>query len=266
MKVIVITGSTKGLGFALADGFLGLGCSAAVCGRTEASAAGALEQLAKRHGNERVAAFQCDVRDRNQVVRLWNRAKSRFGRVDIWVNNAGLSNPQAKIWQIPDAQIAAVVDTNPMGVIHGSQVAVSGMLGEGHGAVYNVEGMGSDGRMHEGLVPYGMTKYGVSYFTRGLAKELKGSPLIVGSIRPGMLATEMITAQFEGRPEEWKRAKRIFNIIANRPETVAPWLARRMLDNRRSGACISYISSWKLMWRFLTAPLGHRDLFPEDAS
>jgi NAD(P)-dependent dehydrogenase (short-subunit alcohol dehydrogenase family) len=266
MKVIVITGSTKGLGFALADGFLGLGCSVAICGRTQASAAGAVEQLAKRHGNERVAAFQCDVRDPNQVQGLWDSAKARFGRVDIWVNNAGLSNPQAKIWQIPDAQVAAVVETNLMGVIHGSQVAVRGMLIEGHGAVYNMEGMGSDGRMHEGLVPYGMTKYGVSYFTRGLVKELKGSPLIVGSIRPGMLVTEMITAQFEGRPEEWKRAKRIFNIIANRPEAVAPWLARKILENRRSGACISYISSWKLMWRFMTAFLRRRDLFPADAS
>ena len=266
MKVIVITGSTKGLGFALAEGFLGLGCSVALCGRTQASANAALEQLARRHGNERVAAFQCDVRDLNQVLGLWNSTKTSFGRVDIWVNNAGLSNQQAKIWQIPDDQMAAVVDTNLMGVIHGSQVAVSGMLAEGHGAVYNVEGLGSDGRMHEGLVPYGMTKYGVSYFTRGLAKELKGSPLIIGSIRPGMLVTEMLTSQFEGRPEEWKQAKRIFNIIANRPETVAPWLVRRMLENRRTGACIAYSSSWKLMWRFMTAPLRHRDLFPEDAS
>jgi NAD(P)-dependent dehydrogenase (short-subunit alcohol dehydrogenase family) len=266
MKVVVITGGTKGIGFALADSFLAAGCSVVLCGRTETSAAGAAAALGKKHGGERAAGFACDVRDPKQLERLWERAASKFGHVDIWVNNAGLAAAQMQTWQIPEREIAAVLDTNLAGVIYGSQVAIRGMLAQGHGAIYNMEGAGSDGRMHRGLLSYGATKYAVSYFTRGLAQELKGTPLIVGSLRPGMIITELVTAQFEGRPEEWKRAKRIFNIIANRPEEIAPKLAKRMLENMRSGVCISYLSSWGLTWRFMTAPLRRRDLFAADAS
>ena len=89
------------------------------------------------------------------------------------------------------------------------------MLQQGQGSIYNMEGMGSDGRMHDGLVLYGMTKYGLSYFTKGLVKETEGSSILVGSIRPGMIVTDMIKEQYVDRPEEWERAKKIFNIIAN---------------------------------------------------
>jgi NAD(P)-dependent dehydrogenase (short-subunit alcohol dehydrogenase family) len=118
--------------------------------------------------------------------------------------------------------------------------------------------------MHEGLVPYGLTKYAVDYFTKGLARELQATPLIIGSIRPGMLATEMVTSQYRGRPEAWKRARRIFNIIANSPEEVAPKLARRILENQRTGTCITTMRPGALLWRFVVSPFRRRDLFPAD--
>jgi NAD(P)-dependent dehydrogenase (short-subunit alcohol dehydrogenase family) len=266
MKVVVITGSTRGLGYALADRFLALGCVVAVCGRSEDTALRAADELGRRYQPEWVAGFRCDVRDPAQLQALWDGAVARLGRVDIWVNNAGVSNMQQRLWAVPAAEMAAVVDTNLLGVVYGSQVAARGMLPQGHGAIYNMEGMGSDGRMHEGLVPYGMTKRAVSYFTHGLAKELKGTPLIVGAIQPGMVATEMITSQYEGRPEEWQRVQRIFNIIASRPEAVAEGLAGRILANTRTGVCISYVSSWKMLWRFISAPVTRRDPFGRRAS
>ena len=266
MKVIVITGSTRGIGFALADSFLALGCSVAVSGRTEEGVARAVKELGRRHGGELIFGRPCDVRDPEQVQRLWDEAKARFGRIDVWVNNAGLSNLEMKIWKISAAQVREVVETNLLGVTYGSQVTLRGMLGQGYGSIYNMEGMGGDGRLQEGLIPYGMTKYGVHYLTKGLAREARGTPLVVGSIRPGMMATEFITAQYRDRPEEWERVKRIFNIIASRPETVAPWLAKRLLENKRSGVCLSYISGWKLLWRFLSAPIIRRDVFTAGVS
>jgi len=250
------------LGLALADAFLSLGCSVMLCGRSQESTEAAMAQMVQRHGSERLAGIPCDVRRVQQVQVLWESARTRFGQIEIWINNAGLSNQQAIIWRVPPAEMATVIETNLVGVLYGSQVAVNGMLAQGHGAVYNMYGMGSDGRMHTGLVPYGTTKYALSYFTRGLAKELEGSPVIAGAIRPGMLITDMITSQYEGRSDELEKARRIFNIIAEKPETVAPWLAKKVLENRRNGACISYTSSWKLAWRFLSAPFSRRDLFP----
>lgn len=264
MNNIVITGSTRGIGFGMADSFLARGCSVIVSGRTKESVERATEALRQNHLGERVFGYPCDVRDPDLLESLWRMAQSKVGQVDIWINNAGLSGPQQMIKESSPAQAKEIVDTNLLGVIYGSQVAVRGMMLQGHGSIYNMEGGGSDGRMHEGLTLYGMSKYGASYFTRGLIKETAGSPLIVGSLRPGMVITDFIKNQYEGRPEDWDRAKRIFNIIADRVETVTPWLVDRILENKKHGAQISWASRGRMIFRFLTAPIIRRDLFKDE--
>jgi hypothetical protein len=78
-----------------------------------------------------------------------------------------------------------------------------------------------------------------------------------------MVMTKLVTAQYDERPEDWERAKRIFNIIGDRVETVAPWLAQQVLENHKHGARIRWLSRGKLIGRFLTAPFRKRDLFEE---
>jgi len=138
---------------------------------------------------------------------------------------------------------------------------VKGMLDQGFGALYNMEGMGSDGRMHEGLTYYGTSNSGRNYFNKSLIKETKDTPLIIGTLRPGMVATDLLTKQYEDRPEEWERDKRIFNILADRVETVTPWLAAQILHNDKHGAKISWTSRWKIMGRFLASPFNKRNVF-----
>jgi short-subunit dehydrogenase len=124
-----------------------------------------------------------------------------------------------------------------------------------------MEGMGSDGRMHEGLTYYGTSKYGLHYYNNSLTKETRETPIVIGSLRPGMVATDLLTKQYEGRPEDWERDKRIFNILADRVETVTPWMAARILENEKSGVRISWSSRWKIMGRFLTSPFHKRNVF-----
>jgi len=261
MRSIVITGSTRGIGYGIADSFLERGCSVTISGRKEERVAIASESLSKKHDMERIRGVACDVRDPDQVRLLWHEAATKFGKIDIWINNAGMSGPQTEVWEYSPTQVRDVVETNLIGLIFASQVAVKSMLQQGHGSIYNMEGMGSDGRMHEGLVLYGMTKYGVNYFTRGLVNETKGSSIIVGSIRPGMILTDMIKEQYLDRPEEWARAKRIFSIIASKVEEVAPWIVDRVLQNKNSGVCISYMSRGKFLLRMLSSPFRRRELF-----
>ncbi|MEA1976679.1 MAG: SDR family oxidoreductase [Chloroflexota bacterium] len=261
MKSIVITGSTRGIGFGLAESFLARDCAVMVSGRSHEGVDKAVEELQSIYPEKRVFGHPCDVRDPGQLQALWDEAMVRFGKIDVWINNAGLSGPQMMTWELAPEQVEEVVDTNILGVIFGSQIAVRGMLDQGYGSLYNMEGMGGDGRMHEGLTPYGMTKYGVNYFTRGLVKEIKGRPINVGSLRPGMVVTSFLTKQFKDRPEEFEKAKRIFNIIANRVEDVTPWLVDKILENDKSGVCFSYMSRWKFLFRFLSAPFTKRNLF-----
>ncbi len=264
MNNVVITGSTRGIGFGMADAFLARGCSVTISGRTVEGVERATKSLHQNYSAERIFGYPCDVRDASLLEALWRESKSKFGQVDIWINNAGYSGSQQPIVESSPAQVKDVVDTNLLGVIYGSQVAMKGMLLQGHGSIYNMEGMGSDGSMHEGLVYYGMSKYGAGYFTKGLIKETAGGPVIVGSLSPGMVITDFLTSQYEGRPGDWERAKRIFNIIADRVETVTPWLVDKILENKKHGARISWISRGKMMFRFLTAPINRRDLFKEE--
>ena len=260
-KTIVITGSTRGIGYGLAEAFLSLGCSVTVSGRKEETVEKAAASLRSRFEAERVFCAACDVTNPSNLQALWDKSIERFGKVDIWVNNAGWSGEQGLVWERPKEELSGVIATNLLGTAYGSQVAVKGMLTQGFGAIYNMEGMGGDGRKHPGLTTYGTSKYAVHYFTKSLALEAKETPVIVGSLRPGMVITDLLTERYKDRPEEWERAKKIFNIIADRIENVTPWLAKRMLVNQKNGAILAYSSILKLLWRMVSQPFNRRNLF-----
>jgi len=260
-KTIVITGSTRGIGYGLAEAFLSLGCSVTVSGRGEKTVEGGVASLKSNYDAERIFGKTCDVTDPAQVQALWDRSVERFGKVDVWINNAGWSGEQGMVWERPEDEMTGVITINLLGTTYGSQVAMKGMLAQGFGAIYNMEGMGSDGRKHAGLTLYGTSKYAVHYFTESLALEAKETPVLVGGLRPGMVVTGLITDRYKDRPEEWERARKIFNIIADTVENVSPWMAKRMLANQRNGAVLAYSSTWKLLWRLVKQPFVKRNLF-----
>jgi NAD(P)-dependent dehydrogenase (short-subunit alcohol dehydrogenase family) len=259
MKIVVITGSTRGLGYGLADAFLGLGCAVTISGRAQAAIDPLVARLSVKHEARRVFGYPCDVTDYGQLQALWNAAKARFGRIDIWINNAGIAHPISDFAEMPPGQLQAIVTTNLLGAMYGSRVALTGMREQGFGSLYNMEGLGSSGgRRVRGLALYGTTKAALRYLDDALAQETKGTPLIVGALQPGMTVTDMLTRQYEGRPEEWEKFKPILNIIADRVEIVTPWLAQKVLANTQTGARFAFSSSRKVLWRFLTAPFIRR--------
>lgn len=142
MKTIVITGSTRGIGYGLAEAFLVRGCNVVVSGRTHEAVDQAVTTLAIQHTSERVLGKSCDVSDFNQVQALWDAAKDFFGQVDIWVNNAGLSSTLMDFWTLETERIDSVVGANLLGTMYGSKVAITGMLDQGFGALYNYGGRG----------------------------------------------------------------------------------------------------------------------------
>jgi NAD(P)-dependent dehydrogenase (short-subunit alcohol dehydrogenase family) len=261
MKTIVITGSTRGIGYGLADSFLKHGCAVTVSGRTQSSVEAAMAKLGVKHDHEHIHGWPCDVCDYGQVQALWDAAEARFGRVDIWINNAGVGQSQARIWEQSPENARTIIDTNILGTINGIIVAIPGMLKQESGALYNMFGAGSDGFRIPGLALYSTSKRAVSYLTKALVREVRDYALIVGAISPGMVITDLITEQYKDRPQDWERAKRIFNQIADRVETVTPWLAERILDNRKNGVTISWLTPVKAMGRFMISPFRKRDIF-----
>lgn len=263
MKHVVITGSTRGIGLGLAKEFLELSCSVTISGRAQADVDQVVTELCSHYSSQHILGLACDVRDPAQVQALWDASFERFGRVDIWINNAGYSGPQLPAWEFDPGKAKEVIETNLLGEIYGSIIAMREMIAQDHGALYNMEGMGSDGRMHAGLTYYGASNAGRHYFNQSLIKETKETPLIIGTLRPGMVVTDLLTKQYEDRPEEWERDKRIFNILADRVETVTPWMAAQILENDKTGASINWSSRLKIMLRFLTSPFSKRDIFED---
>jgi NAD(P)-dependent dehydrogenase (short-subunit alcohol dehydrogenase family) len=208
-----------------------------------------------------VLGVPCDVTIPAQVTTLWERSISHFGSVDVWVNNAGYAGEMGMVWDCPPEEVRSVIAINLVGTILGSQAAMLGMKKQGHGAIYNVEGMGGDGRKHAGLSLYGTTKYAVHYFTGSLALEAKDTGIVVGSLRPGMVATDLLRDRYKDRPEEWERAKKIFNILAERVEDVTPWLAGQMIASQTNGAILTYTPPWKMFWKFIRSPFVKRNVF-----
>lgn len=262
MRTIVITGSTRGIGLGLARQFLAAGQRVVISGRKQESVDRAAAGLRSAYPDAELLGIACDMTSFSEVEMLWTQAVERFGSVEIWINNAGIAQAQSNFWDLTQQQIQDLVETNITGAMFGARVALAGMLQQGQGAFYNMEGLGSDGRRVPGLTLYGTSKRALNYLTESLAEEVKGRGVIVGAIRPGMVLTDLILKRYEGKePSEWEGARRIFNILADRVETVTPFIAARVLQNQRNGVLISWLTGPKVLWRFLTAGLRKRDLF-----
>lgn len=260
MKTAVVTGGTRGIGAALVRSFLGSGWNVAWSGTSENTVESSLQALEGHFDRERYAAFKSDVTCEADLVSLWEGAVNNFGSVDIWVNNAGTSYDQTPFHELPTGVFTRIIDTNIKGLMLATHVAYNRMLAQGFGAIYNLEGLGSDGRRITGLTPYGTSKRAVRYFSDAFAAEVKKGPVIVGTISPGMVLTDLTMTQVRKDPEESRQLIKIYNILANEADAVAPFLVQKMIDNRKNGAKISWLTTGKVIRRFLFAPFSRRDI------
>lgn len=260
MKTAVITGGTRGIGAALVRAFLKEGWNVAWSGTSPSTVEKSLGLLSDSFPAERQAAFLCDVTAEADLAGLWEGAVKAFGRVDIWVNNAGISSDQTPFNELETAVFTRIIDTNVKGLMLATHLAYNRMLKQGFGAIYNMEGLGSDGRRITGLTPYGTSKRAVRYFTDAFAAEVKKHPVIVGTISPGMVMTDLTVGPLKRNPANSAQVIRIYNILANEPDTVAPFLVRKMIENRKNGAKISWLTTGKAFRRFLLAPFSRRDI------
>lgn len=262
-QTIVVTGSTRGIGRGLAHEFLARGCKVVVSGRSQASVDEVVRDLAQTHDASRVHGIACDVADFSANQALWDGAVERFGRVDVWLMNAGISADRQPLWELDAEQIAAVVDTNVTGSLLGAKVAATGMLAQGGGRLYVMEGFGSDGRTQDGMITYGASKRAVRYIRKALRKDLgKDSTVKVGTVSPGMVVTDMLVGEYDRDSAEWERVKKIFNILADDVETVTPWLADQVLADTDGGK-IAWLTRGKAAKRFAMAWRNDRDLFAD---
>lgn len=259
MANVVVTGSTKGIGLGYAREFVRRGHNVFVLGRHQEDVDRVVEEL-NAPGSARVDGCVCDVTSKEQVQAVWDHAMAAYGSVDIWINNAGRATGRYKIHELPAGDLLTMAQGNFIGTAYGSQVALNGMRQQGHGAIYNTLGGSFDGKR---LVPnmgfYSSTKAGINLLTQYMVEENKDHNIIIGRISPGMLITDnWLEEQKLESMEQWQSLRPMLNILCDDVETATPWLVEQILANKKSGKRIAWITTGRLMKRFIAARFGKK--------
>jgi len=209
---IVITGVTKGLGRALAEQYIKLGHLVIGCGRNVNS----IESLSNSYPEN--TDFQVvDVSDQKQVC-LWAKdVLNKFGTPDFLLNNAGIINKNAALWDVPEQEFSDVININVKGVYNTIKEFVPHMIRIGKGTVVNFSSGWGRSTSPE-VAPYCTSKWAIEGLSKSLAQDLPEEMVSV-ALNPGVIDTNMLrscwdenAAMYE-KPESW--AKRVAPFILN---------------------------------------------------
>jgi NAD(P)-dependent dehydrogenase (short-subunit alcohol dehydrogenase family) len=187
-RTAVVTGGGRGIGRSVARGLAAEGMRVVLAARSEGEIDAVAEEVRERDGE--AIAVPTDVTDTDDVTRLFERARDRFGRVDLLVNNAG-TNADGRLWELDDEAWETVIDVNLNGAFRCAREALAGgMVARGEGTIVN---MGSlTGKVgFAGTSAYGASKHGLQGLTNTLAKELKDTDVRVSAVCPGQVATDL---------------------------------------------------------------------------
>ncbi len=202
--------------------------------------------------NDNVAGILGSVNEPETHDKLIRKAVNTFGKIDIWINNAGIPQPHLKFIDMEVEDIKAITEINIYGLMLGTRAAAKFMTQQGYGKIFNMEGFGSDGRMMDKLSLYGTTKRAVNYFTKTVSKEMEGGPVQLGILSPGMVRTEFLTQAKEKRsPEEAKQFKKVYDILAEDPDVVTKFLVAGMLKSTKQYDRIEFLSGGKLFVKII---------------
>lgn len=194
-KVAFVTGSTRGIGRAIARALHGAGAKVAIVGRDETKARAVAAEL-----GERATGVACDVTRAEQVEAAVAAAEGALGPIDILVNNAGLTRDNILL-RLTDADWDAVLDANLKGAFHTTRAVIKGMMRRRAGRIVNITSIvGLTG--NKGQANYAASKAGLIGFTKSVAKEYASRGVLANCVAPGFIETDMT----DGLPGEAKTA------------------------------------------------------------
>ncbi|WP_129628332.1 SDR family NAD(P)-dependent oxidoreductase [Candidatus Oscillochloris fontis] len=231
-KTAVITGSTQGLGLAIARSFAQAGATLVISNHRAEDVQRA-EQWLLQQGAQ-VVGYACDVRMREQVFGLADSAIATYGKIDIWVNNAGVTATQGPTVAVASNEFTRVIETNIFGTYHGSLAALRHMSPRRSGKLINIVGQG-DRRPNPYGNAYGASKTWVRTFSLALAAEERANGIGIFTLNPGLLDTELtrqmrVVAGYERRAHAFDTIARLAAAPAEESAQLALWLAGPATD------------------------------------
>ena len=191
-KVAIITGGSRGIGFATADKFLAEGAVVILTASTQASADKAVARLKEKYPKATVAGISPDLASLESVREAFRQAREQYGCIDILVNNAGVSE-STPFMNYTEETFDKVMDLNVKGVFNATRAAVECMVARGNGVILSTSSMVSIYGQASG-VAYPTSKFAVNGLTVSLARELGPKGIRVNAVAPGITETDMMRA------------------------------------------------------------------------
>ncbi len=226
---MVITGSSRGLGRALAEHFLLSGDIVIISGRNHESLAAVVEELRPllRYGGK-ILYHATDVASGEQVDALVAFACSQVGGVDCFIANAAVTQEvKAPLWETPEVVFKGIVGTNFLGILHSLRASIRAMRRQRTGgAVFMLDGAGSAGYGTPHSATYGATKAMLRQLMRSMTAECAGSGVGVHVVSPGMVQTELLLGK--NRDEAKNPIPWALKVLADPADDVARWLVPRI--------------------------------------
>ena len=186
-KIAIVTGGSKGIGRAIAEGLARNGAHVCISARRQPEIERAVAEL-KAFGEGRVIGLVCDVRDYEQVKTLFQHAASELGGVDILINNAGIGIFES-VEQMSPENFRAVLETNVCGVFYCCHQAIPLMKRRGRGYIINISSLAGT-NAHPMMAAYNASKFGLNGFSEALMQEVRHDGIKVSYIMPGSVNTE----------------------------------------------------------------------------
>lgn len=193
-KVALVTGGGSGLGFAIAEKFTQSGIETIIAGRDTNKLQAAKEKLGVL-----CHAMNCDVSDLPSIPAFVNSVISRFGQIDVLVNNAGI-NMKKEFTEVTDEEFQKVITTNLCSVFAISREVVKHMLLKGSGSIINISSMAAQYGLPK-VIAYSASKTAIDGMTRAMAVELSPKGIRVNAIAPGFIYTDMTDKALNSDPE-----------------------------------------------------------------
>lgn len=267
MKTVVITGSARGLGYEMAKVFKQNNFNVIISDLNLENLKKVKENLDSLTQSGRVEICVCDVTKTSDIINLIDFAKKTYKDIDIWINNAGVNQPEKAIWELTEDEINTIINVDLKGTVIASNLIMQEMIKNKKGAIYNIEGYGSNDAMMLGLSMYGTSKRAITYFTEALAKESeeRKTGVIIGRLSPGIMITDFITNALGNKQKInlSDKTKKVYNILGDYPDVVSNYLVKKMIINKKNNAKIEWLTNKKAAWRFMTAAFNKRNFFKD---
>lgn len=189
-KVAVVTGGTRGIGYAIVKKYLEAGASVVLCGSRESTANAALEKIKAEMPDADVSAMAPDLCDSASVEVAFKSVYEKYGRFDILANNAGISQ-HTLLTQYTDEEVDKILDVNIKAVFVCARAAARIMKENGGGCIINTSSVVSIYGQPSGCL-YPTSKFAVNGLTKSLARELAKYNIRVNAVAPGVTRTDMV--------------------------------------------------------------------------